>query len=145
MRTKFLLVSTCLVLGFLVTAPVSIARDPWALSGDQKRGRCQFNEGQDECGFGQYPVRDRGNARQIGGFYIDPLSPFQAGDSIAFFYDVQYCGSNNWSGVDFHILSNPGKNWIKFQGNVCQFRYGIGKRQGGASTLEFEMNYYLDY
>ena len=145
MPTKFLLVSTCLVLGFLVNVPVSIAREPWALSGNERRGRCQFNEGEDECGWGQYPVRDRGSARQIGGFYIDPLSPFRENDSIAFFYQVQYCGSNDWSGVEFHPLSTRGNNWIDFGENVCKFRYGIGKRQGDAFTLQFEMNYYLDY
>ncbi|MBD1923410.1 hypothetical protein H6F77_20385 [Microcoleus sp. FACHB-831] len=140
-----MLVLTCLVLGFLVTAPVSLARDPWALSGNQKIGYCAFNEGNDECGFGQYAERDKGNARQIGGFYIDPLNNFRSTDSIMFFYLVQYCGRNDWSDLHFHQLSTRGNNWIDFGENVCKFKYGIGRRQGEKFTLKFEMNYSLDY
>ncbi|MFB2918804.1 hypothetical protein [Aerosakkonema funiforme] len=149
MLTKSLLVSTCLVLGFLVTAPISIARSPWALS-TPERGECRFNQGDDICGYGDYPVRDliRTNAKQIGGFYIDPTNWNErpSNSSIAIIYRVQYCGRNNWEPDKSHQLSSPGNNWIGFgQNNICKFQYRIRKQGGSNYHLRFEMNYYVNY
>ena len=145
MRTKSLLVSTCLIVGFLVTAPVSIARDNWALSGDQKEGICQFNGPEDECEIGQYPTRDRGEARRIAGFYIDPSNDTPLRNrNILILYQVKPCNSG-WETTLSRRLSSAGNNWIGFDENICEFRYGLRMTRGEIFRLKFEMNYYLDY
>jgi len=147
MRIKFLLVSACIVLGFLVTAPVSIARDPWALSGNEKRGQCQMNAGEDKCDFGTYPTRDKRDARGIGGFYIDPLNNIPNDGRIQILYTVQYCNESGWTREYPRPLSSRGNNWISFSSskNVCKFTYGFYKSSGEPIDLQFEMNYYLNY
>ena len=145
MRTKVFLISICFLLGFLVTAPVSIARDPWALSGSQKQGNCNLGEGGDQCDFGAYPTRNKGNARRIGGFYIDPLNYRPSDARLSVNYQLRYCNTTNWTPTYSNILAAQGSNWMSFSGEVCEFRYSLTKAWGERLNLNFEMNYYLDY
>ncbi|MFB2968454.1 hypothetical protein ACE1CD_05745 [Aerosakkonema sp. BLCC-F183] len=146
MRAKYLLVSICLVLGFLLTAGISIARDPWALSGGQKNGYCIFDGPGDYCGFDQYPTRDKGQARRIAGFYIDPVNYTPPDQRFSVRYQIKPC-NRGWVGTYSQILSSAGNNWIGFpqNENICSFRYSLHMAWGERRRLNFEMNYYLDY
>jgi hypothetical protein len=142
-KTISLLALTGCFVSILASASLSLAQQsPWALSRPE-RGWCTFTkDGPDTCD--DYPSRNAGDAKGIGGFYIDPTG----GDApvygtIKIFYTYTSCQGVQKDAQ--RTLGSPGSNWIGFEGDICSFDYAITRIGGRANqTIEFEMNYYLN-
>jgi hypothetical protein len=146
MRAKNLLASSCVTLSLLgLNAPVALSNHTWALSGSARNGYCNFDAGVSSCPIGTYSLKSKGHARQIGGFYLNAtnVTPPQGAEKIDISYNYQFCDGSRASGS--HVLSATNENWIGFPPNVCNFQYGLYKNVGSSLSLQFEMNYYLDY
>jgi len=114
----------------------------WA--GNEKGGSCYIPNRQTSfnCQFG--PYRTEKDAKQIGGFYVNPRHQFGKGGTIPFEYKVNGGG---WQSRRL-VLNSTSANYIDFGNGVQNFEFRFRRPEsdelGGGSTINFRMNYDLD-
>jgi hypothetical protein len=118
----------------------------WA--GAEKTGECMIPNRQTTftCQFGSYfyQTKEVSNARQIGGFYINPKHQFGGNGVIPIQYRVN---GGNWMNAQVTLNQTNG-NYIDFGDGVKSFDFRILRPAddslGGGSTIYFKFNYDLD-
>jgi hypothetical protein len=114
----------------------------WA--GDERSGECYIPNRQTSftCQFGSYGKGRE--ARQIGGFYINPTHQFGGSGSIPIQYRINGGG---WRDAQVTLNQTSG-NYIDFGDGVDNFDFRFVRPTqdslGGGSTIKFKFNYDLD-
>lgn len=135
--------STLAIIATTVFAPIAVqAGNSWA--GSEKGGSCYIPNRQTSfnCKFGPYRLVT--NAKQIGGFYVNPRHQSGKNGTIPIEYRIN---GGQWISRRL-TLNSTSANYIDFGNGVKSFEFQIKRPEseelGGGSKIDFKMNYDLD-